>query len=393
MGLENPALGKGWGGLELFYPYYQGALMVGIKGFRGLRTHANNAHNEIVEIWAQTGLLGLGAYVWLFATLFLWFLKFYKIAGENDRYWAVPLAAGTVGMLTDNMLNVSMHFAVPGFIFWWQIGSLSSRLARGAPVRVLSWSVPAEQGPAPQAKPAKIVGAADPHPQIHQERAVLRLRRRVKPWLHRGLAVAMVILGFAGVYLWNAQFMREIHYFRGFKHMRRNDFSKAVRELKVAHGWHNREVNTNYEFGNAYAKTEQFPMARWAYDEALKSNCGYDEIFFNTAIILGRKLNKWDEAEKYLETSLFINPLNALTYTSLAEIFIKYPKRYAKRGIQLMKQALEIFPSQVNYYNTLGYFYTVEGDFQKARQAYSDGLKIDPDNPMLRENLQRTLGQ
>ena len=215
------------------------------------------------------------------------------------------------------------------------------------------------------------------------------------PWFHRGAAVVLIILGLAGAYLWNAQFMREIHYFRGFKFMRRGDFSKAAQELKIAYDWHKREVNSNYELGNAYAKMEQFSKAQWAYGEALKSNCGYDEIFFNAAIIMGRKLNKWEEAAKHLEVSLFINPLNVLTYTSLSEIFVKYPERYAKRGIQLMRQALEMFPepaAQINNYNTLGYFYTVEGDFQKARQAYSDGLKVDPSNPMLRANLQRTLG-
>ncbi|MBI4052121.1 MAG: hypothetical protein HY400_06420, partial [Elusimicrobia bacterium] len=41
MGLENPLLGKGWGVLELFYPFYQGPNLLALDIFRTLRTHAN----------------------------------------------------------------------------------------------------------------------------------------------------------------------------------------------------------------------------------------------------------------------------------------------------------------------------------------------------------------
>ena len=50
--------------LELFYPFYQGHFIDHIEMFRALRTHANNAHNELLEVWGQTGILGLGAFLW-----------------------------------------------------------------------------------------------------------------------------------------------------------------------------------------------------------------------------------------------------------------------------------------------------------------------------------------
>jgi len=56
---DHPWLGKGWGCFELFYPFYQGSQLL-LPQFRNLRTHANNAHNEILEYWSQIGTLGLG---------------------------------------------------------------------------------------------------------------------------------------------------------------------------------------------------------------------------------------------------------------------------------------------------------------------------------------------
>ncbi|MFH1620262.1 MAG: O-antigen ligase family protein [bacterium] len=350
MGLENPVSGKGWGMLELFYPWYQGPLLEKFPSMRNLRTHANNAHNEFLEIWSQTGLLGLGVFFWFCAVLIFWFRRFYRKAGEDDRFRSAPILAALAGMLTDNLLNVSLHFAVPAFLFWWLAGALSSRI-----------SPPQE-----------------------------RVFRPV--WLRPVLALAAAA-ALCGVGLWCAQFMRETHYFRGFKFMRRNDFFAAAKELKAAHDWNSREVNNNYELGNAYARTGDYRKADWAYGEALKANCGYDEIFFNAALIKGKKLGKWEESVKYLEMSLWINPLNHLSYVSIAEAFMQVPGRYDARGAEIMTRAVEIFPRDSNHANTLGYFKTRIGDYRAARQAYSRGLMLDPDNRMLEANLRKVLAQ
>src|SRR6267142_165389 len=120
---DHPFLGKGWGSLELFYPYYQGPQLEN-KMFASFRTHANNAHDEILENWAQIGTLGLGLMI------FIWILFFrtgLSIAARLPFPWKGlewGLLGGVAGMLVDNLLNVSVHFAVPAFIFWWWVGSL-----------------------------------------------------------------------------------------------------------------------------------------------------------------------------------------------------------------------------------------------------------------------------
>ncbi|MBI3291573.1 MAG: O-antigen ligase family protein [Elusimicrobia bacterium] len=120
---ERPLLGKGWGCFELFYPFYQGQYLDNPL-FQGFRTHANNAHNLILEWWAQTGTLGLGIWCWLMLTVL--------IAGRNTAQRlpgeASLLAHGWLGgmlaMLVDNLLNVSLFFSVPALVFWWTAGSL-----------------------------------------------------------------------------------------------------------------------------------------------------------------------------------------------------------------------------------------------------------------------------
>ena len=45
---------------------------------------------------------------------------------------AVAVLAGCAGVLVDNLINVSLHFAVPAFIFWWLAGAAVGRGARHA---------------------------------------------------------------------------------------------------------------------------------------------------------------------------------------------------------------------------------------------------------------------
>ncbi|OGS07698.1 MAG: hypothetical protein A2270_09005 [Elusimicrobia bacterium RIFOXYA12_FULL_51_18] len=347
MGLEGPMLGKGWGLFENFYPFYQGRLLCNFENIRFLRTHANNAHNEIMEMFSQTGILGLGIYLWLFAVLFAAFLRYYRSSGPEERYWTVPFAAAIIGMLADNMFNVSLHFAVPALIFWWLLGAFSKKLSGSRESGTRLWKKPT-------------IGAA--------------------------AAGILMLLCAAGVWYWSAQFMREMYYFRGFKDMRRNDFSGAAAALRKAYNSHGREVNNNYELANAYVRVGDLPSGEWAYGEALKSNAGYDEIYFNMGIVQ-KRLGRTEAALNNFKVSAFINPLNAPAFNAIAEIYVKDSGRYAKEVVEIFKQAAGVFPEDPGILNTLGYFNAALKDYRAAKDAYGRGVRVNPGDAMLTQNL------
>ncbi|MFA6433904.1 MAG: tetratricopeptide repeat protein [Elusimicrobiales bacterium] len=347
MGLESPMLGKGWGLFENFYPFYQGGLVLNFENVRHLRTHANNAHNEILELFSQTGLIGLGIYIWLLAVLCAAFLRYYRASGPEERYRTAPFAAALLGMFADNMFNVSLHFAVPAMLFWWLLGALSKKLSGSG-----------ETGGAPWPRPAAATASA----------------------------ALMLILCAGGVRYWQRQFARETHYFRGFKAMRRNDFSGAASELKKAYDDHGREVNNNYELANAYVRAGDLAAAKWAYGEALKSNAGYDEIYFNTAIV-EKRLGETAAALAHLKVSAFINPLSVATYNAMADIYVKAGAGSAKEAVEVLKPAADIFPGDPAILNTLGYFYALLNDYGSAKKMYGRSVRADPGDPMPERNL------
>ncbi|MBI4802696.1 MAG: O-antigen ligase family protein [Elusimicrobia bacterium] len=359
MGLESPLLGKGWGLFELFYPFYQGALLYAFEPIRPFRTHANNAHNELLEVFSQAGLLGLGIYVWLLAVLAAGFYRHYKNAPSDSRYWIIPFAAAMTGMYMDNLFNVSLHFAVPAFIFWWLLGAFSKKLS-GAEFSVKSAS-------------SSLILHTSP------------LTRRM-PALNTAAAVVLAVFCVWGINCWRAQFMREVYYFKGFKVMRKNDFAGAAAALKKAYDSHPREVNSNYEMGNAYVRAGDLAAAKWAYGEALNSNAGYDEIYFNLAIV-NKKLGETALALDNLKVSAFINPLNNTVFHALAELYVKDADVNAKEAAEIFESAVGLFPADANLLNTLGYFYTRLKDSRRAKESYARAVKLNPRDTMLVQNL------
>jgi Flp pilus assembly protein TadD len=366
MGAENPLTGKGWGLFELFYPFYQGPILGAMKTFISLRTHANNAHNELMEVWAQTGLLGLGIFLWLWATFFRVVRTHFGSNKSHALLWAAA-TAGVAGMLVDNLLNVSLHFAVPGFLFWWLVGS-----AVGAASPVLSQG---KASPVSAAAPSAV-------PALLWTRF---WKLRWGPWV----AVALCALSWYWVRIWN----REAQYFAGFKLLRQGNFSGAVKHLEISRGWGPPEVNSLYELGNAYARLERFEQARRIYAEALKANTGYDEIFYNTGVILATHLKAIPEAIAYFQMAGWINPLSNEFYNSLGNLYLKDPGRYQWEALKLMKAAVRFFPDNPGPWNNLGFLETLARHPREAQKAYTEALTRDPTLAIAERNLKILLGQ
>ena len=354
MGAENPLLGKGWGLLELFYPFYQGHLLDKVDFFIAMRTHANNGHNEIMEFWAQTGILGVGVLFWLW-TLFAVAAKSHWTGGRvKDQALGLAASASVFGMLADNLLNVSLHFAVPAFMFWWAAGIAMSRMA-----------------------------------QADGQWRVLKLGR-----MKAVLAAAALSVLLSGIsWYWVSVWYREAHYFAGFKLLRQGAMPAAVRELEISRAWGPREVNAIYELGNAYARSERYDDAIATYHQALDANAGYDEIYFNIGTILSSKMRQPEEAAKYFNEAWFINPLSNELYMNLGSLYLRDPARYRKEATALLERAAHFFPNDPNHWNNLGYLYSLGGDLGGAENAYVHALRANPDMKIAETNLQNALRQ
>lgn len=346
---ENPVLGKGWGCFELFYPFYQGRHLF-LPAYHSFRTHANNAHNEVLEIWSQTGTAGMGVYLWLMLVLFVSAWSRIRTFTGEKRFLAIGLAAGAVGMLTDNLLNVSLHFAVPGYLYWWQWGLL---MGMGA---LTVKTVP------------------------------------VRSTMAKALILILCLSGVFAIVRYYRNFMGEVHYFKGFKYSKTNDLQRAIMELEKAHRWQRLEVNNNYELSNCYARAGMREKALEYYAESLRANAGYDEIYYNMATVLAQ-MSDYPRSILEYTRALYINPLSEEAYTALGSIFLQQADRYARAGIALFEQSVYFYPRNKDTLNNLGYLYTRLDDHEKAVMWYRRALEIAPDFALARRNMAVSLSR
>ena len=347
MGSEAPLLGKGGGLFELFYPFYQGGLLHADKFYHHMRTHANNSHNEILEVFSQTGLIGLGAFLWLWSAFFISAWRWTKTKAGDDPLW-VGAVAGAAAVLADNLLNVSLHFAVPAFIFWWLVGAAMGRGARDAGAfRTVSWPSAARR-----AAGALLVGAS-----------LFAVWWQVRFW------------------------SREAWYFAGFKQVRQGNMPAATRSLERSRSWGPREVNAIYELGNAYARSGQPAKAAEAYEGALQANAGYDEIYFNLGTVYASHLGRPDKAGGYFETAWALNPLSESVLNGLSAFLLRDPAGNKERAVELLTEGTSIFPENSNHWNNLGYLMTLDKRWAQAEAAYARALELHPEAAVLEQNL------
>jgi len=345
MVLDHPFLGRGWGNFELFYPFYQGPLLLE-KGL-SYRTHANNAHNEVLEYWSQVGTVGLGIMLWMWALFFRLGASLSRRLQEPSRAMLWGFLGGVAGMLIDNLMNVSVHFAVPAFIFWWWVGSAMATDEAGL--------------------------------QIHR----LNLGPAWKKVIVGLCMTGLLLLMGRAVCLWAA----EVNFFKGFKMSKAGvDLVSASHSLERAYAWHHLEVNNNYELGNVYARLGDREKALWMYQRALDANAGYDEIYFNRATML-MQMGHVDEAIASYRLCLAINPLSQQAYNALAGLYFKDITRYSSTIEALYTQGVLAFPGDKDMWNNLGYLYTQQQQWGKAAVAYQKALEIDPQFELAKRNL------
>lgn len=347
MAIENPVIGKGWGCFELFYPFYQGRHLF-LESYHNFRTHANNTHNELLEIWSQTGTLGMGVYLWFLVTVYGYGYFLMKNLTGQKRLLAIGLTASLAGMWTDNLLNVSLHFAIPAFLYWWHMGLLAG-LGR-----------------------------------VREQRIDIGTPAR------RGVAWALIIAGGLLIVHYGTNFLGEIHYFKGFKNSKTSNVQAALPDLERAHRYQRLEVNNNYELANAYARSGLRDKALYAYKETLRANAGYDEIYFNMATVLAQK-GDFENAIAEYTRSLYINPQSIEAYNALGTVFLQNPEKYARAGIALFQQCLHFYPKSKDIWNNIGYLYTRVDRNDEALQAYKKAYEIDPDFDLARRNIKVTL--
>ena len=277
--LDRPVLGSGVGNFQAAFAHNQPKTLLKYPNLRELKTMTNAPHNELFFQAAQGGIVGLGLFLFMFMVLFLEVKDFAAHKKEGHKKQLLQaLFCGILGMLVDNMLNISLHAVVPAFIFWWIVGAEVSGVGK---------------------EERKIVISANPATKT----------------------VALVILGLsAAVILWQSVwFASEYYSFVGQKEVAVHNYSAAEKHLHRALDLYPANTEAGFRLGLLLLGQRDYKKSLEIFEKTLSAASYYEEVYYHAALAaLGNKDIK--KTVHYLQDHLKLHPYHLQAYHLLAEL-------------------------------------------------------------------------
>ena len=334
--LERPVLGSGLGNFQMAFEQNQPKTLLRYPNLRELKTITHAPHNELFFQLAQGGIVGVGLFVFMFMVLFLEVRDFAAHKKEGDKKQLLQaLFCGILGMLVDNMFNISLHAVVPAFIFWWIVGAEVSGVGK-------------EEG--------RVTITANP---VTKTVALMVV------------ALSAVILVWQGLWLTS-----EYRSFLGQKDIAEKRYDAAVQNLSEALALYPADTEAGFRLGNVLLAQGKYEQALAAFEKTISAASYYEEVYFHAALAaIGVHDNK--KAVHYLMDNLRLHPYHLQAYEMLSQLLHEDVIYADESALALMERGLTLFPYETNLWRLAGEIYQKLGDTEYAKNTYKRGLTVD----------------
>lgn len=334
---SSPMIGRGWGAYQLHFAPCQGRLAAKYPQLDILRTQANSAHNDIFEVAAQAGLLGLLAYLSFFAAFVYLFVKNYKKFDSSAKLFYAALFAGAAAFFFDNMLNITMQASITAFAFWFVVSSLNLTFAK------------------------------DKRLQINKITAVILLILCI---------AAAVILG-----MWQAyKIAGDIYDFKAHKLFAQNNYRAAALEARKALNPANRNAESYYTLINSHIKLNETDEASSAVSEAIKYSPHYFEFYFRAAALAAAQGNN-ELAARHLARVLSLYPAYYPAAQSFTALIAGDTALETPDNVRVLEASSNAFAFSGEMKLLLAGIYSRQSNLPAAANAAAQALQADIFDP------------
>ena len=327
---NSPIVGKGINSFQLNFPYCQGKLIAKNPALDKMKMQANAAHNEYLEILSDGGLISFAIYVVLLVLFFVMFSKNIRTHNEQEKYFYFVLLLGLIGVLIDNLFNITLRILLVSFAFWFIFSTINNLNATNKKISLHKW-----------------VG-------------ILIF-----------VLTCMVIC--ALVNLQAKYFKAQTYELNGYKNLVKGNYKTVVTDMEKAMELSSLKPEPYYVLLNTYIDLNNYGKAQEIVEKALKLYPAYYEFNYRLAA-LKHTQNRQPEALESLRKTLSLLP----TYTPAAGLFagILVNQNYvSKEDKRLIENLIEILPYEPNLPSYLAEIYFKENDCPKAVEFASKALK------------------
>jgi O-antigen ligase len=300
---DRPWLGVGWGAFEKAYPRYMALGAYPTK----------LAHNNYLQVWAETGIVGLNAFIgmWLIFAYTFW-RKMRADSTRELRGIACGLGAGVFGFLAHSLVDFDLYLPTLTYYVFALMGLL----------------------------------VAIPSTENQEDRFSIRIPKPANAILIMCICLYIVFLyrSFMGLYISdyveserNNAFPTEYAKKRGFEidpALQQRVLKDCIPLLKQAIAYFPLDADTHHMLGDTYLRLAQTGNAAFLLDEAIR------------------------EFERAAE----LNPLSPYIFQSLATAYWLAGNKMRKpdmfyQALQAEKRASQNFPVNPDYHAKLAQIY------------------------------------
>lgn len=175
----------------------------------------------------------------------------------------------------------------------------------------------------------------------------------------------------------------------------KGNFQKAIPKLKVYVDEHPSDAGARTVLAQSYWLNGKNKQALDQYLEIIKIKPDDADTLYRLGILYGL-LKQNDKSIGSLEKAVKVNPRLAVFQAELAKAYARTGKY--DQAVNHWQKALELTPESNATYRAgvlaeIGNDYVLKGDNAKAREAYTQGLTIEPGNAYLKSQLQKLGGK
>ena len=356
LGLQHPIFGIGFGNHALFTARAQSGVWKAMEAAGDQRVllvepHVElYTHNDLLQNWAETGLLGLAAF------LFFWwvFAKEAWARAKAGRDELQDLGIGLLGVGVAFMVNAQVNFP-------WRVLATQQ----------LCWLAVA------------IVALG---PTLWDEVPVVAEPELKAPVKVEAIVAALIVAFLLALY--------PVRWFFASTLFKQGNLRKDAQQVQAVPYYEKavkaglsgtQEVELYLYLGSMYNVAQRSDLAEQAFKKGLAAYPDFLEALYNLGYTYqarftqGHALADLQTAQSYYEQLLSIDPryLNALN--NLGNLY--YAQKQYDKAVVVYQRLARFGPGMVEGHYNLGATYLMTGDATKALEAFEDALKIKPDYP------------
>jgi len=351
--LDRPLVGVGVGNFEHSIPGYMSRESLEVKqrmeGSSGQELMAFRAHNEYLEVWAETGILGFGVFcllIWQVGRA-AWLLVGQYLRGEADLL-VVGLSAAFLATLAHAFFSTNLQDPASAVHFWLVVGMI--------------WSL-------------KLKAEGETRLGLLTTRG----RRAAS------VVIATVTLATLVVLVYETRVLAgEYHYQRGSRLLAKGEYSQAaVHLLEATKHTASKPFHVHQALGYARHRQERWAEAIQAFRRSLQYHPNNATVHYHLGLALG-ELGEAPQALPHFRRAAELNPLSGRFQLAYGETLGNTGDPESAQ--EVLREALRL-KADADVHHAMGMNLVRVGELEQAIHHFEEALAMKPGHSGIRNSL------